>query len=160
VLLLQATEPLGSAAQVWPQAPQFFLSVAVLVSQPSVSLLIVLQLEKPAAQALAVTLHPPAVQVTGGLALRLGSAAQSCAQVPQLAGSLCLLTHFDPQRSGFGDVQLEEHMAGPPAVEQRAVGATHMFMQLPQVVGLVRSVSHPSSGLAEQWPKPLAQPDG
>jgi hypothetical protein len=36
----------------------------------------------------------------------------------------------------------------------------HIILQPPQVAGLVRSVSQPSSGLVEQWPNPLAQPAG
>ncbi|HVV17704.1 MAG TPA: hypothetical protein VHH90_10900 [Polyangia bacterium] len=77
---------------------------------------------------------------------------QSWPQLPQFVGSVLVSTHFEPQRFGVGDVQLDEQVGVPPVVEHNPSGATQAFVQLPQVCWRVRSVSQPSSGLDEQWP--------
>ena len=75
-------------------------------------------------------------------------------------GSVFVSTHFDPQRFGVGEVQLDEQVGVPLAVEQRPSGAVQAFVHEPQVCGRVRSVSQPSSGVEEQCPNPLTQPAG
>jgi hypothetical protein len=85
---------------------------------------------------------------------------QSCVQVPQCVGSEARLTQLEPQTSGVGAMQLDEHIGCPPVAEHSPSGAVHRLLQLPQVAGRVRSVSHPSLGLVEQWPNPLTQPEG
>jgi hypothetical protein len=63
----------------------------------------------------------------------LGSAPQLKPQVPQLSGSVLRSTHLVVQRSGAGATQLDEHTGAPVVVEQSAVGAVHLVVQLPQV---------------------------
>jgi hypothetical protein len=100
------------------------------------------------------------LQLTAAPGLRCGSAVQSCPQLPQLVGSVLVSTHFDVQRSGVGDAQLDEQVGVPLVVEHSPRGAAQVFVQLPQVWGRVKSVSHPSSGLAEQCPNPVTQAAG
>jgi hypothetical protein len=69
-------------------------------------------------------------------------------------------THLDVQRVGVGAVQLDEQAGSPAVVEQIPVGATHLFVQLPQVEGAVRSVSQPSSARIEQCANPEVQTVG
>jgi hypothetical protein len=61
---------------------------------------------------------------------------------------------------GVGAVQLDEHVGIPVIEEQSPKGGVQTLVQLPQVAGRVRSVSHPSVGFAVQCPKPLAQAEG
>lgn len=147
--------------QVTPHPPQFVL-VLIGVSQPSVSGDAAVQFAKVAAQALVpvgTTQPPVALQETVAPLLRWARAVQSCPQVPQFVGSFLLLTHLEPHRSGFGATQLEAHVT-PPEVEQSAVGALQTLLQLPQLIGCVRSVSQPLFGLVEQCPVPLTHAEG
>jgi hypothetical protein len=57
-------------------------------------------------------------------------------------------------------VQLDEHIGIPVIEEQSPKGGVQLLVQLPHVVGRVRSVSQPSLGFAVQCPKPLAQAEG
>src|SRR5206468_9737108 len=131
--------------------PPQFDSVVVAVSHPSVSTEPPEQLAYPAAQADCGTTQPPEpLQVTAAPGFRCGSAVQSWPQVPQFVGSVLVSTHFDPQRFGVGDVQLDEQVGVPVVVEQSPSGDVQLFEQLPHVWGRVRSASQPSSGTAEQ----------
>jgi hypothetical protein len=80
VLAAQLTEAMWLPEQTSEQPPQLFASVAVLISQPSVSLLL-LQSAKPAVQ---TPLQLPAAQ----LCVAMWLAEQPLPQVPQLAGSV------------------------------------------------------------------------
>jgi hypothetical protein len=92
--------------------------------------------------------HTPAPGFT------LGSAPQLKPHIPQFRGSDCRSTHFVPQRSAAGLTQLDEHTGAPVVVEHSAVGAWHLLVQLPHVVGLDRLVSQPRSGLPAQCANP------
>jgi hypothetical protein len=146
--------------QGMPHPPQFAFVLSA-DSHPSVSTAPVEQFAKPLVQADCGTRHPPEpLHVTGAPDLMCGSAVQSCPQLPQLVGSALVSTHVDVQRSGVGDAQLEEQVGVPLVVEHRPRGAAQAFMQLPQVCGVVKSVSQPSAGFEEQWPCPLTQAAG
>jgi hypothetical protein len=80
--------------------------------------------------------------------------------VPQFVGSVRVSVQLDPHGSGFGAVQLDEHVGTPVVEEQRPSGAAHALVQLPHVAGSVTLVSQPSLGLDEQWPNPLTQAAG
>jgi hypothetical protein len=135
---------------VTAQPPQL-LFVLVCVSQPSTSLEVDEQLAKPAPHADCGTTQPPALlQETALVFVTCASAVQSWPQEPQFVGSVVLFTHFEPQRSGFGAMQLEAQAGEAPAVEHRPVGAMHTFVHDPQCAGCVRFVSHPSLGVDVQ----------
>jgi len=82
--------------------------------------------------------------------LTLARPVQSCAQLPQLSGSLLKSTHFVPHRSGAGAAQLEEQVGVLVLEEQSAVGAAQARPHWPQLCGRVRSLSQPSSARVEQ----------
>ncbi|HVY37319.1 MAG TPA: hypothetical protein VHM31_05270 [Polyangia bacterium] len=138
--------------QEMPHPPQFE-SVLVAVSHPSASVAPLEQFAYPAAQADCGTTQPPEPShVTAAPGFRCGRAVQSCPQVPQFVGSVLVSTHFDPQRFGVGDTQLDAQVGAPVVVEHRPSGAVQLFVQLPHVAGRVKSVSQPSSGFDEQCP--------
>jgi hypothetical protein len=110
--------PPGAPTSV-PHPPQAF-SVA---SQPRLPL--PAQCPNPAAHELAGIWQTPATHWTGAPALTWGRAAQLLLQVPQLSGSLCVSTHFAPQRVGAGAAQLEAQVGAPVVVEHSPVGAAH-----------------------------------
>jgi hypothetical protein len=85
------------------------------------------------------------------------SAPQSCPQAPQFAASVILFTHFVPQTSGVEPPQLGRQVAGVLCSEHSGVAPLHTSEQLPQVAGVLRSASQPSSGFAEQCACPDAQ---
>jgi hypothetical protein len=146
------------AMHACPQPPQFAGRV-MFVSQPSSAR--VEQCANPATQALGGTVQTPLLQVMlVAPDLMFDSIAQSCPQAPQLAGSESRFTHLDPQRLGSDPTQLDEQAGVPEVLEQSAVGAVHVVPQAPQLSGRLRSVSQPSSGLLEQWPRPEVQADG
>lgn len=64
------------------------------------------------------------------------------------------MTHFVLHRLGEGEAQLDEHAYVDPEVEQSAVGATQVFPQAPQLSGVFRLVSQPSSPRVEQCAYP------
>ena len=147
------------AGQEIPQPPQF-VAVLVGVSHPSTSFDTAEQLAKPDVHAAWGTTHPPLLQLTLAVLLMCPSTVQLLPQVPQFVGSVVLLTHFDTHKSGVGLTQLDAQAGVPLVVEHNAVGATQVLVQLPQVAGLVRSVSQPASALVEQCPKPDTHPAG
>lgn len=65
-------------------------------------------------------------------------------------------TQRPPQRSGVSALHPLTHRAGEPAVAgwHTPVGSAHTVAQSPQWAALVRSASHPSTGSAEQCPRP------
>jgi hypothetical protein len=131
-----------------PQVSGFVRSV----SQPSSG--VVVQWPNPVTQPAGWMTHLPAVHWTAG-AVAPGftwfSLLQSWLHTPQFLTSVCLLTHMVPQTSGDVPPQLGKQLAGGGCVEQRGVAPPHMSEQLPQLAGVLRSASHPSSGLLEQW---------
>lgn len=154
----QLATPLGNMHGA-PQAPQ--LAVVVIdVSQPSTSSAGVPQVAKPAAHALCGTTQRPALQETAAPAFKLGSVVQSRSQLPQCLGSVWVLTQLAPHRLGVGETQLEEQTGAPVIVEHRPRGATQRLVQLPQVLVLVKLVSHPSLPAALQCPNPLTHAEG
>jgi len=86
-----------------------------------------------------------------------GRVVQSCPQAPQFVGDDFTSTHFVPHRSGAGAAQLDEQTGVLLLVEHSAVGAAQVLPHWPQFCGWVRSASHPSSALAEQWANPDRQ---
>lgn len=116
------------------------------------------QWANPDTHALAGTEHTPDrhwIPVAPGLTL--ASVVQLWPQAPQLVTSELRSTHFDPQRSGEGEVQLDEHVGAPVVVEHNAVGAVQTLPHCPQLAGRVRSVSQPSSARVEQCAYPALQ---
>ncbi len=125
-----------------------------LASQPRSEL--PAQWANPDAQDVGGTEQTPLWHCTVAPGLTLGSAPQSWPQDPQLAGSDLKSTQRDPHRSGEGATQLDEQAGAPVVVEHSAVGATHVVPHLPQLAGVARLVSQPSSDLVEQWANPVA----
>ncbi len=114
------------------------------------------QWAKPATHDVDGIEHTPLTQLTVELGLTFGSALHLKPQVPQLSGSFCRLTHFVVHRLGAGDTQLDEQVGTPVVVEHSAVGATHVFVQLPQVAGTLRLVSQPALPEPAQCANPAA----
>jgi hypothetical protein len=75
-------------------------------------------------------------------------------QAPQFVGSELKLTHFVPHRLGAGESQLDEQAYVDPDAEQSPVGAEQVFAQAPQLAGVFRLVSQPSSARVEQCAYP------
>jgi hypothetical protein len=97
------------------------------------------------------TTQPPVLlHETALVFVTCANAVQSWPQEPQFVGSVVLLTHFEPQRSGLGATQLEAQAGEAPAVEHKPVGDMHTFVHDPQCAGCVRFVSQPSSGVDVQ----------
>jgi hypothetical protein len=156
----QLAVPLVGVVHGMPQPPQLVL-VLVCVSQPSTSFEFDEQLAKPGAHADCGTTQPPVLlHETVLVLLMCASTVQSWPQLPQFVGSVVLLTHFEPQRSGVGATQLDAQAGEPLVVEHKPVGDMHTFVQVPQCAGCVRFVSQPSSAFVVQWPKPDTQPAG
>jgi hypothetical protein len=135
-------------AQAVLHAPQFFKSVAMFVSQPSVAM--PLQSAKPALQA--PTLHWEATQE--GVPLGI---TQATPQPPQLVGLVVMsvsqsfgLSSQSPS-PGAQLLMLQTplvHLAEPPTVE-------HLFLHAPQLVtSLLVEVSQPLTTLSSQSEKP------
>src|SRR5262249_55416576 len=140
-----------------PHPPQF-AAVVVGVSHPSSAL--VEQCSNPAAHEDRGMTQLPPLHCTGAFGCTWESDEQLWPQLPQLVGSLFLSTQLDPHKSGVGAAQLEEHLPTPPFVEQKPSGGVHDRVQLPQVAGRVKSVSHPSLGLVVQCPNPERHAEG
>jgi hypothetical protein len=146
VPLVQVAVPFMTR-QLLPQAPQL-LALLSCVSHPgSVSL----QSPNPALQ-LDMT-QAPFTQAASALGM-----LQACPQVPQLATSVLRSRHDVPHLSGVVPLQLRTQLCVPPTLEQSGAVVGHCFPQLPQFATAVRSVSHRSSGLAEQCPRPGRHP--
>jgi hypothetical protein len=119
------------------------------------------QWANPEAQAVVGTAQTPAWQVTPiALAFTLGSALQSCPQVPQFFASDLRSTHMVPQISAVAPVQFDVHFAVPVAVEHTGADPAHATPQPPQLGEFARSASQPSSGRGEQWANPVRQAVG
>ena len=131
--------------------PQLVL-VRMLVSQPRFPL--PEQCPKPVAHDAVGMEQTPSLHCTEAPALTFGSEPQLKPHDPQFSGSFWRSTHLVVQRSGAGETQLDEHVGAPVVVEQSAVGATQLLVQLPQVAGVLRFVSQPRSGLPPQWANP------
>jgi hypothetical protein len=147
---------LKQVSQETPQSPQFAV-VVVGVSQPSSAFAV--QCANPGAHDECGMTQLPS-HCTGAFGCTWESDEQLWAQPPQLAGSVFLSTQLDPQRSGVGAAQLDEHLPTPPLVEQRPSGGVQDTLQPPQVAGRVKSVSHPSFGLDVQCPNPERHAEG
>jgi hypothetical protein len=118
------------------------------------------QCADPAAHDVGGIEHTPARHWTGAPGFTLSKVLQSWPQVPQFMASVFKSTHFVTQRSGDGLTQLDEHIGAPIVVEHRPVGATQFLVQLPQVAGADRLVSHPRSAAPAQWANPEAHDVG
>jgi hypothetical protein len=148
---------LKQVSQETPQPPQF-AGVVVGVSHPSSAFEV--QCANPDVHDDRGTTQLPPLHCTGALGCTWESDEQLWPQLPQLTGSVFLSTQVDPHKSGVGATQLDEHLPTPPFVEQRPSGDVQDTEQLPQVAARVRSVSHPSLGLAVQWPNPERHAEG
>jgi hypothetical protein len=144
------------AAQVWPQAPQFFGSFCVLAQPES-------QQVSPVPQATPLQAQPPPAQCCG--------AAQAVPQVPQLASSVPVFTHAPLQQTSV-TAQVVPPQAQPVAEQlpspQQASPAAQAAPLVPQAHW---PATHCSPGLqawsqAPQWngsfckskqPSPLQQ---
>ena len=107
--------------------------------------------------------HEPDTHWTAGAVapgLTFMSAPQSWLHAPQFLASVILLTHFVPQTSGVDPPQLGRQVAGVLCNEQSGVAPLHNSEQLPQLAGVLRSASQPSSDRAEQCACPDAHADG
>jgi hypothetical protein len=140
-----AAEP-WLTAQLFPHAPQL-LALVRAVSQPGSAV----QSPKP-------SLHLAIVQTPLTHDASALAKPQLLPQAPQFDGSVCRSTQLVPQTSDVGAAQLATQVRAPLELEQRGVGATQLFVQLPHVSGRPRLVSQPSSPLDVQWAKPSAQP--
>jgi hypothetical protein len=137
----------AGAVQAWPQPPQVCAS-ARLASQPSSGR--AEQCAKPAAQAGAGTEQTPELQWTTAPGATLGSAPQSCPQVPQFLGSEDRFTQLVPQVSGLVAAQVALHFGPVLELVHRGAAPEHFVPQPPQVCASVRLASQPSSAREEQ----------
>jgi hypothetical protein len=80
-----------------------------------------------------------------------------CPQAPQFAASFVLFTHEVPHTSGVDPPQFGKQLAGVLCSEHSGVAPLHVSEQLPQVAGVLRSASQPSSALDEQCACPETQ---
>ncbi len=80
----------------------------------------------------------------------LGSAVQSCPQVPQFLASDCRLTQLVAQRSAVGAEHASLQLEPLAVFEQSGVEPEQAVPHAPQFLESERSVSHPSSELDEQ----------
>jgi hypothetical protein len=145
--------------QARPHVPQL-LAVVRGVSQPSSGR--VEQWPKLPVQAAGGMKQAPARHsIPAAPGLTFVKVLQSCPHWPQFFGSPLRSAQDDaPQRSGavVGQVAAQES----PVAEgmQTPVAPVHFTAHAPQLLALVKSVSQPSSGRAEQCPVPRSQAAG
>jgi hypothetical protein len=70
-------------------------------------------------------------------------------QLPQFAGSVCLLTHEAPQSEGVCPPQLETHAYVPPSFSEHAVPPPQVVPHAPQVEPTPREVAQPVPASAQ-----------
>lgn len=139
LLASQAGSALGKAAQALPHFEQFFGSVVVATSQPSLAL--PLQSANPLAQ-------PPDWHTPPAQSSMLPAIEQALSQVPQCAGSSFKSAQVDPQHSSV--------LGHPRAVEQPEM---QRFVRPSQTVpsGQFASLAHPTHWcVARSHRKPVA----
>jgi hypothetical protein len=126
------------AGQLLPQTPQL---VALLswVSHPGA-----------AVQSPYPSLHLDTTQAPFTQAAAPFGTLQVDPHVPQLPTSVLRSTQLVPHLSGAAPLQLRTQVCVPAMLEQKGVAVMHLRPQAPQFSGLLMSVSHTSSGLAEQ----------
>jgi hypothetical protein len=80
-------------------------------------------------------------------------------QLPQYEALLVVSTHVDPQSVDVGGAQPVTHAYRLPEPEHCGAVGGQTVVQLPQLAGLLTSVSQPSFAFAEQCIQPAAHDD-